>query len=100
MTAQELFARTEAGEPVTIIDTRAPAQYEKAHVEGAISIPLSELRAAIESLDKDAVTVTYCNKGVTGNAAQNILLLNGFKHVYNLSGGMNQYRMVKNSHKR
>ena len=100
MTAQELLARTEAGEPVTIIDTRAPAQYEKAHVEGAISIPLSELRAAIESLDKDAVTVTYCNKGVTGNAAQNILLLNGFKHVYNLSGGMNQYRMVKNSHKR
>lgn len=100
MTAQELLARTEAGEPVTIIDTRAPAQYEKAHVEGAISIPLSELRAAIESLDKDAVTVTYCNKGVTGNAAQNILLLNGFKHVYNLSGGMNQYRMVKNSRKR
>lgn len=100
MTAQELLARTEAGEPVTIIDTRAPAQYEKAHVEGAISIPLSELRAAIESLDKDAVTVTYCNKGVTGNAAQNILLLNGFKHVYNLSGGMNQYRMVKNSRRR
>ena len=100
MTAQELLARMDAGEHVTIIDTRAPAQYEKAHVEGAISIPLSELRAAIESLDKDAVTVTYCNKGVTGNAAQNILLQNGFKHVYNLSGGMNQYLMVKKSRKR
>jgi rhodanese-related sulfurtransferase len=31
--------------------------------------------------------VTYCNKGTTGNAVQNILLNEGFKEVYNLSGG-------------
>jgi rhodanese-related sulfurtransferase len=35
--------------------------------------------------------ITYCNKGVTGNATQNILLNHGFKNVFNLSGGFQFY---------
>lgn len=31
------------------------------------------------AINKEAVVVTYCNRGVTGNAAQNILLNKGFK---------------------
>lgn len=99
MTAQELLSRQSAGEQVTIIDTRVPAQYEKAHVEGAVSIPHAELRKAAQGLDRDAVVVTYCNKGVTGNAAQNILINKGFKRAYNLSGGMNQYTAVRKMQK-
>ncbi len=99
MTAQELLSRQSTGEQVTIIDTRVPAQYEKAHVEGAVSIPHAELRKAAQRLDRDAVVVTYCNKGVTGNAAQNILLNKGFKRAYNLSGGMNQYTAVRKMQK-
>jgi len=45
-------------------------------------------------LDKECVTVTYCNKGVTGNAAQNILLKKGFRRVYNLSGGNKNYQEI------
>ena len=95
MTAQELLERQRAGEPTVIIDTRASESYEKSHIEGAVSIPLAELRKSADSLDRDAVTVTYCNKGVTGNAAQNLLLNRGFRRVYNLSGGMNQYTLVR-----
>ena len=95
ITAEELMERQHAGESMTIIDARIPAQYEKGHVDGAVSIPHAELRGAAELLNKEAVVVTYCNKGTTGNAAQNILIKKGFKRVYNLSGGMNQYRMVK-----
>ncbi len=100
MTAQELLERQRAGEPTVIIDTRAPESYQKSHIEGAVSIPLAELRKSADALDRDAVTVTYCNKGVTGNAAQNLLLNRGFRHVYNLSGGMNQYTVVKKMQER
>ena len=100
MTAQTLLERQRAGEPTVIIDTRAPESYEKSHIEGAVSIPLAELRKSADTLDPDAVTVTYCNKGVTGNAAQNLLLNRGFRHVYNLSGGMNQYTAVKKMQER
>ena len=95
MTAQELLSRQSAGEQVTVIDARIPAQYEKAHVENAVSIPHSDLREASGALNKDSVVVTYCNKGTTGNAAQNILINQGFKRVYNLSGGMKQYKMTE-----
>ena len=91
MTAEELLARQQAGEKITVIDTRVKAQYENAHVEGAISVPHADLRTASETLDKNSVVVTYCNKGTTGNATQNILLNKGFQRVYNLSGGMKQY---------
>lgn len=94
MTAQELDALMQSGERYTLIDARDAAQYEKNHIGSAESIPHAKLRAAAESLDKAAVTVAYCNKGVTGNAAQNILLGRGFQKVYNLSGGQKQYGMT------
>ena len=56
-----------------------------------MNIPQEMLRAESTTLDKKALTVTYCNKGVTGNAAQNILLNQGFEEVYNLSGGHKHY---------
>jgi len=95
MTAEELDTLVLSGEKYTLIDARAAAQYEKSHVSNAVSIPHAKLRAAAETLDKDAVTITYCNKGTTGNAAQNILLGKGFKRVYNLSGGEKQYKAAQ-----
>jgi len=91
MTANALKTLMESGEKYELIDARAAGQYEKAHVENAENIPHAKLRASLKSLDKEVVAITYCNKGVTGNAAQNILINAGFKKVYNLSGGHKQY---------
>lgn len=92
MMAQELDALMMSGEKYALIDTRSAAQYEKGHIETAVNISHAKLRTAADTLDKDTVAVTYCNKGTTGNATQNILLARGFKRVYNLSGGERQYR--------
>lgn len=91
MTAQNLKKSINSGEKIQVIDTRAVKQYEANHVETAISIPLANLREEAKELDKNIPTITYCNKGVTGNAAQNVLINMGFKEVYNLSGGHRQY---------
>ena len=91
ITAQELDVLMQSGEKYILIDARDSAQYEADHIDTAVNIPHAHLRDAAESLDKDAVIVTYCNKGTTGNAAQNILLGKGFRKVYNLSGGRKQY---------
>jgi len=94
MTPIELLRRIDSGEKLQIIDTRSRKQFETSKIEGAIHIPLAELRDRYEELGKECVTVTYCNKGVTGNAAQNILLNNGFRQVYNLSGGNKNYQEI------
>ena len=84
---------------ITIIDTRAKASYEKKHIPNAINIPLAELREKSSILDKDKLTIVYCNKGVTGNASQNVLRNEGFREVYNLSGGNKNYQEIAKQEK-
>ncbi len=91
ITAQELDELMKSGERYELIDARVVTQYEKDHIKTARSIPHEKLRDDARELDKEVIAVTYCNKGVTGNAAQNILINRGFKQVYNLSGGQKQY---------
>ncbi len=79
-----------------IVDARTDKDYtKKGHVENAISMPHAELRERLNELDSKKPVVTYCNKGTTGNAAQNILINRGFKHVYNLSGGHQFYKATR-----
>lgn len=95
MTPHQLIQRQLGGELITIIDTREPEAYKNGHIEGAVNIPLANLRSQAKRLDKNIPVVTYCNRGVTGNAAQNVLLQMGFKEVYNLSGGYFNYMAIK-----
>jgi NADPH-dependent 2,4-dienoyl-CoA reductase/sulfur reductase-like enzyme/rhodanese-related sulfurtransferase len=88
---EDLANLIQSGEKLQIIDARVGNQYQAGHVEGARNIPHEQLRRKAEELDSDLLTVTYCNKGVTGNAAQNILINKGFKKVYNISGGHKTY---------
>jgi NADPH-dependent 2,4-dienoyl-CoA reductase/sulfur reductase-like enzyme/rhodanese-related sulfurtransferase len=95
ITAKEAGNLINRGEKVQVIDARVNKQYDESHVEVAVNMPHSSLREQLEALDKDVTTITYCNKGVTGNAAQNILINHGFKRVYNLSGGHKFYKATK-----
>ncbi|MEZ4358010.1 MAG: rhodanese-like domain-containing protein [Eubacteriales bacterium] len=91
ITQSELDLLMESGKRYELIDTREKEQYNKKHIKTARNIPLRDLRSELEKLDRNVITVTYCNKGITGNAAQNILIGKGFKKVYNLSGGISHY---------
>ena len=93
----ELEQRREDGRSLTIIDVRPPEEYTTGHVTGAINIPLANLRQRIGGLDPDVDTVTYCNAGTSGNASQNILLNHGFKSVFNISGGYQNWKMRPSS---
>ncbi len=77
---------------IQVVDARTSTQYQKSHIPGAINIPHKSIRKSLDSLNSSKLTVTYCNKGVTGNAVQNILLGSGFKNVKNLSGGNKFYQ--------
>lgn len=96
ITAQALDSLIQSDKEYKIIDARVTAQYGKSHVPTADNIPHAKLRGVVSEIDKDTITVTYCNKGVTGNAAQNILLNSGLREVYNLSGGHKHFSRMKN----
>jgi len=90
ITTQELSQKRAA---FTVIDVRSTKDFQKGHIEGAINIPLGDLIEKSGLFAKDQSIVVHCNKGVTGNAAQNVLINLGFSNVYNLSGGYKEYKV-------
>ena len=44
-----------------VIEVLAPEEYRQAHIAGAISIPLEEIRVRARELDPSRTVVTYCN---------------------------------------
>ena len=59
ITRDELARRIRRGE-ATVIDVRPTAEYEAGHVEGARSVPITELERRLNALPRDVELVAYC----------------------------------------
>ena len=59
VSADELLRRVKAGE-VTVVDVRPAEEYCAGHIPGAISIPVSELKARLKEVPTDRDVVAYC----------------------------------------
>jgi len=73
-----------------ILDVRSPKEYASGHLDGAINIPLDELRLRKDELPGDREIWTYCRVGQRSYYAARLLKLNGFK-AKNISGGIHTY---------
>lgn len=56
---EELMRRVKSG-AVTVLDVRPPEEYRAGHIPGALSIPVSELKARLKELPKGREVVAYC----------------------------------------
>jgi NADPH-dependent 2,4-dienoyl-CoA reductase/sulfur reductase-like enzyme/peroxiredoxin family protein/rhodanese-related sulfurtransferase/TusA-related sulfurtransferase len=74
-----------------IIDARTKGEYDFGHIEGAVNIPVDEIRNRLQEVPKDKKIVVYCAVGLRGYLASRILLQKGYTDVYNLSGGYKIY---------
>ena len=63
ISAEELRALLEAGDPVRIVDIRSPGAFERGHIPGSENVPFAELTGRIESFDGDDHVVTVCPHG-------------------------------------
>ncbi|MEZ5053678.1 MAG: FAD-dependent oxidoreductase [Chitinophagales bacterium] len=77
-----------------IIDVRSSDEFKNGKIENALHIPVDELRTRCKELDKQQPIVVYCQVGMRGYIAQQILLKNGFPNVRNLSGGYYLYNQM------
>jgi rhodanese-related sulfurtransferase len=73
---------------IQIIDVRNPNELEaQGQIEGAINIPLDDLRERLGDIEKNQEIYIYCARGLRGYLASKILEHNGFQNINNLSGG-------------
>ncbi|GBE57472.1 coenzyme A disulfide reductase [bacterium BMS3Abin01] len=80
-----------------IIDVRSRKEFSRWHIEGAVNIPLHELRSRLDEVRElagDRPIYLNCLVGIRSYNAYRILHLNGFKHIFNLAGGRKTFESV------
>ncbi|HEY2387461.1 MAG TPA: FAD-dependent oxidoreductase [Candidatus Binatia bacterium] len=77
-----------------LVDVRAADEWDAGHVEGALHIPLPELRRRHGELPRDRPIAVYCGVGQRAYYATRFLLQRGYRAA-NLSGGYATYQALR-----
>jgi rhodanese-related sulfurtransferase len=88
---EDIAAKLDAGEPITLVETLREGHFEQGHLPGAIHIHFEEVAEKAPRLlpDKDALIVTYCSNTACQNsrAAAEQLAALGYKNVRRYEAG-------------
>ena len=78
-----------------ILDVRTVEEYEEISIPNAILANIlepNEFMNVVEKLEKKSKIFVYCRSGVRSQKACNILDQLGFKEIYNLNGGILEWK--------
>ena len=91
ISAEDLHNKVIGEDDFTLVDVRAKAEYEENHIKGAINIETANLRTEFKQLNGERPIILICSSGNRSSLGTSILAQHGFKHLYNVSGGMTGY---------
>lgn len=101
ITADELADRIDAGESITLIDTRQADGFTAWHVRGAENVPYDprdglddEQLERVRDLASTSSVTTICGKGLTSTAFAFELEEHGYEDVTVVKGGMEDWSKV------
>ena len=79
---------------IQLIDVRTPEEFGEDHLSNAVNINFNgnDFNQKINALDKSKKTMIYCLSGGRSGSALDYMSKNGFKEVYNMQGGILQWR--------
>jgi NADPH-dependent 2,4-dienoyl-CoA reductase/sulfur reductase-like enzyme/rhodanese-related sulfurtransferase len=77
-----------------ILDVRDPSEFKRGHLEGALNLPLDQIRNRLEELPREREILTYCYVGQRSYYAARALSQYGF-NIRNISGGFKTYQLHK-----
>jgi NADPH-dependent 2,4-dienoyl-CoA reductase/sulfur reductase-like enzyme/peroxiredoxin family protein/rhodanese-related sulfurtransferase/TusA-related sulfurtransferase len=75
-----------------IVDVSTPSEYRADHLEGAINLPIDDLRQRLGELDRGKTWLVHCASGQRSYLACRILAQNGLR-CRNLNGGLKTWRL-------
>lgn len=71
-----------------LLDVREPWEFERCHLEGSLLMPMRQVMQSLAELDPDRETVVICHHGIRSRRICQILEMNDFTRVINLSDGI------------
>lgn len=91
LSPQDLAHEIEAGRKLVLLDVRGQDELDISQMAGIVHIPMQEVPERITELDAESDIVVICRSGGRSARVTAFLLQNGFPHVRNMSGGMNEW---------
>ncbi|MBB5356093.1 rhodanese-related sulfurtransferase [Anoxybacillus mongoliensis] len=79
-------------EDVVVLDVRTEEEYASGHIPGAILLPLQQLPDRVGELNKNKTYIVVCRSGNRSAQASELLVKEGFSSIYNVTGGMNEWK--------
>ena len=75
-----------------LIDVRSPQEYKENHLNGSINLPLYDLEKNCDKIkyNKQDTLIIYCQSGNRSKRALKILLDQGYTHLYEIKGGLDE----------
>ena len=77
-----------------VIDVRPNMIYKMGTIDGAINIPIAEIRERLDEIPIDKKVILSCNTGYTSYCASRILMQKGFNNIYSFIGGYELYKEI------
>lgn len=74
-----------------LLDVREPWEFERCHIDGAVSMPMNGIPARLDDLPQDREIVVICHHGVRSFHVARFLDHNGFTRIINLTGGVDAW---------
>jgi len=92
--AQNLIEKQARNNVLVLLDVRTPEEFAAGHLNGALNLNLNvpDFADRLNELDKTKVYLVYCKGGVRSARAMQIMQKQGFRQVYNLSGGLTKWQ--------
>lgn len=78
-----------------ILDVREPGEVAAGAIDGSVRLPLGQLTARLDELDKSKLIVTHCKGGYRSSIATSLLRRAGFVDIANLTGGYDAWAAAK-----
>lgn len=77
-----------------VVDVRTPDEFNQSRLKNAVNINIADenFPSQISKLDKSKPVFVYCLSGSRSSYAARYMISQGFKTVYDLSGGMIRWR--------
>jgi len=93
MTVQELQTAltAESEQRPRLLDVREPWEWQLARIDGSQHLPMRDIPARIDDLDKSHPTVVICHHGVRSLQVIAFLQRVGFANLHNLQGGIDAW---------
>jgi len=88
LSATEVSDLLGSAEPPQLLDVREAWEVETAALPGAVHIPMGEVPARMDELERQRPVVVMCHHGRRSVNVAMLLERNGFADVINLAGGI------------